>query len=385
MNAPLAAITGLGAISPFGKGAEALWNAALTGQRNFRNGFGFIPSEWKTSHPAHIPSPLGSRLEHSPALSLSLLAIHEAMRDAGWESLRPDDGIIIGSTTGQANFWESSTIRYLKDGGETIEFKKRYLGHPLGLLVCDLQKLLEHEGPSQTLASACCASTQAIAIASHWIASGKVRRCLVGGVELLCDLTQTGFQALKLIAPGPCRPFDVAREGINLSEAAAFLCLEKPGLEAYAHIRGFGMASDASHMTAPHPEGDGCRRAMGIALKMAALGESEIDWIHAHGTGSRHNDIAEAKAIRRMFKTPPSVSSTKSVHGHSLGAAGALESLIVCKALAEGVMIPTWGLNELDPEIDLPVLRETRKQEIRHVVKNTLAFGGMNASLVLSQ
>jgi len=212
-----------------------------------------------------------------------------------------------------------------------------------------------------------------------------VKRCLVGGVELLCELTRTGFQSLQIASKERCRPFDKDRAGINLSEAVVFLCLEMAGSEnRLAQVSGFGIAGDASHMTAPHPDGDGCLRAMRGALSMAKLETRQVGWIHAHGTGSRHNDLAESRAINALFPSPPPVSSTKGVHGHALGASGALESVLVCRALREGKLLPNWGLENQDPEIKLDIIREAADSRALHVMKNTLAFGGVNTSLVFS-
>ncbi len=382
----LASITGLGAISSLGAGTDPLWEAALNGGSSLREGFGLIPQDIRASG---LTSPdfstLVHRLEESPALSLSLRAAWQAFQQAGWSSLNPEDGLIIGTTTGQANYWEPSLMSFLKNPENSEESVNRYAGSPLGTLASDLQEIFKHHGPAQTIASACCASTQAIAIASHWISTGRVKRCLVGGVELLCDLTRTGFQSLQILSKERCRPFDKDRSGINLSEAVVFLCLEKGGAEnRLAQVSGFGIAGDASHMTAPHPDGDGCRRAMLGALAMAKLSPSEIDWIHAHGTGSRHNDLAESKAILGVFPSLPPVSSTKAVHGHALGASGALESVLVCRSLREGRLLPNWGIENQDPEIFLSIPREPKEAKLRHVMKNTLAFGGVNTSLVFS-
>jgi len=382
----LASITGMGSITALGEGTDPLWQAALDGTFSLQDGFGPIPEEIRSSGlTAPDFSTLIHRLQESPALSLSLRAGWQAFQQAGWTSLNPDDGLIIGTTTGQANYWEASLMAFLRDPSNSEEGVNRYGGTPLGMLTSDLQEILKHHGPAQTIASACCASTQAIAVASHWISSGKVKRCLVGGVELLCELTRTGFQSLQIASKERCRPFDKDRSGINLSEAVVFLCLEKAGAEnRLAQVSGFGIAGDASHMTAPHPEGDGCRRAMQGALSMAKLAPSDIDWIHAHGTGSRHNDLAESKAIQAVFPAPPPVSSTKGVHGHALGASGALESVLVVRALREGRLLPNWGLENQDPEITINIVREPGHSSARHVMKNTLAFGGVNTSLIFS-
>ena len=379
MKPALATVTGLGAVHAFGRGVDKLWNAALSGEAGCRYGFGRIPRE--------LLAPSTGQTE---ALSFALLAAREAMELAGWrsETMRPERcGLILGTTTGQASAWESATISYLREGKDAELLADRFRANPLGLLAADLAAALSFLGPRQTIASACCASTEAIGIAAHWIATGKVDRCLVGGVELLCELTISGFRSLQLVSDAPCRPFDAARAGINLSEAAAFLCLEKSGAErALAEIRGFGIAGDAhAHMTAPHPEGDGLARAITGALRMAGLEASEIGWIHGHGTGSRHNDIAESKAVQKIFyPSLPPVTSTKAVHGHALGAAGALESVLVCRALGEQLLLPSHGLENQDPEIGIPVQRKAERRPFRHALKNTLAFGGVNACLAFS-
>lgn len=391
MKQALAAVTGLGAVHAFGRGVDSLWNAALDGSPGCPDGFGRIPRGLLSAVPRFesLEPSLAHRLAHSPALGFGLLAARDAMEEAGWgSSLGEDCGLVLGTTTGHTAYWEESLMAFLKDGGSREEFEKRFPANPLGLLAADLAALLGLEDPMRrlTLASACCASTEAVGLASQWIASGKVKRCLVGGVEMLCELTMSGFRSLQLVSETPCRPFDAERNGINLSEAAAFLCLEAPSSpKAKALVRGYGFSGDASHMTAPHPEGEGCARAMRAALSMAGLEPGEIQWIHAHGTGSRHNDVAEAKAVRSVFgASPPPLTSTKAIHGHALGAAGALEALLACRALGEQVLLPSHGLRTQDPEISAPVQRELTRAPLRHLVKNTLAFGGVNASLVLS-
>lgn len=392
MKQALAAVTGLGAVHAFGRGVDSLWNAALDGSPGCPDGFGRIPRAILGAVPefSDLEPSLAHRLAHSAALGFGLLAARDAMEQAGWgEFLGEDCGLVLGTTTGHTAYWEESLLAFLRDGGSREEFERRFPANPLGLLAADLATLLGLEDPSRrlTIASACCASTEAVGLASQWIASGKVKRCLVGGVELLCELTKSGFRSLQLISESPCRPFDADRNGINLSEAAAFLCLEAPGSpRAMAHVRGFGISGDASHMTAPHPEGAGLARAMQAALGVAGLSACEIQWIHAHGTGSRHNDVAESKAVRAVFgASPPPLTSTKAIHGHALGAAGALETILACRALREQLLPPSHGLRTQDPEIDVHVQREAARAPIRHVVKNTLAFGGVNASLVLSE
>jgi 3-oxoacyl-(acyl-carrier-protein) synthase len=259
----------------------------------------------------------------------------------------------------------------------------------LGEAVSSLSSLLDFTGPSRLVTTACSSSTQASALGMMWINEGKVKRCLVGGAEVLCRLTVEGFRCLQLLSQSPCAPFDQNRKGINLSEAAAFFCLESSSASrAKAYISGYGMSSDAYHLTAPHPEGQGCFVAMQSALEVAGLKPSDISAIHAHGTGSTANDVAESIATQRLFgaelEKMPWIFSTKGIHGHSLGASGALESILSVKVLASGSVLPTAGLVQADPALKLKHPRGVEPLTTRHLLKNSLGFGGANASLVLS-
>ncbi|MEQ1875940.1 MAG: beta-ketoacyl synthase N-terminal-like domain-containing protein, partial [Bdellovibrionia bacterium] len=212
---------------------------------------------------------------------------------------------------------------------------------------------------------------------------GLVRRCLVGGVEVLSQLTTEGFKSLQLLAENPCKPFDRNRNGINLSEGAAFLCLEASGEKSLADVTGWGYSTDAFHVTSPEPAGRGCFKAMTSALTKAGLDPKDISWVHCHGTGSHANDLAEGPAVRKLFADTPAV-STKSIHGHSLAASGALEAVVCVQALLNGRVPATHGLENPDPAIPLRHVRAAEARPARHIVKNTLGFGGNNAALVFS-
>ena len=392
------AVTGLGAITCLGDSAEEFFRRVRAGESALQHGLGLLPEANRSAAAARAldskklqmrEPALRERLAESEALSLAWIAANEALAEAGWDGLGAEDGLILASTTGQVQYWESALMGFLRDGSGTERFAHVYGAQPLGTLQADLQKLFRHGGPTTLVASACSAATQAIALATFWIRSGKTKRCLVGGVELLCRLTRSGFDSFQLLAKENCRPFDRSRGGINLSEGVAFLCLEAAEAKnpaSYGFVRGAGSASDGCHMTAPHPEGAGYRRAMELALCDAGLEPAAIDWIHAHGTGSLQNDIAESTAIHSLFgdKSPP-VTSTKGAHGHALGASGALESLLVLKAMRAGTLLPTTGFAEADPAIRVAVTRGASAAPLRHVMKSTLGFGGVNASLIFSQ
>jgi 3-oxoacyl-(acyl-carrier-protein) synthase len=219
-----------------------------------------------------------------------------------------------------------------------------------------------------------------------WIRTGKVKRCLVGGAEVLCALTTEGFRSLQLLSTEPATPFDANRKGINLSEGAAFLCLEADASRPLARLSGFGFSTDGFHMTGPHPEGEGSYRAMRDALTKAGLQPHDIDWVHAHGTGSQANDTSEGLAISRLFadENRPYVSSTKWFHGHALAASGALETALVISAMNSQRVLHTRGLKTPDPRVKLKHPEHDIMMPVKHVLKNTLGFGGANAAIVLS-
>ncbi len=321
-----------------------------------------------------------------PAL-LARRAIRAAMLEAGWSSLGPDDGLIIATTVGQIPLWEKDLTLYISRHIDEREFGQRIIHQSLGSIVEALSRSLDFRGKSMLVTSACSASTQAIGLAAHWIRQGRVKRCLVGGTEVLSKLTIEGFRSLQLLSAQGSSPFDVDRQGINLSEGAAFFCLEPRSRSAIADVAGVGFSTDAYHMAAPHPEGRGSYEAMRSAVATSGLEPSDIDWVHAHGTGSKANDQAEGTAIAQLFGTDenaPWVSSTKAIHGHALGASGAIETALCIQAIRKQTVLKTAGLISPDPLIRVKHPRDNVAGRLRHVVKNTLGFGGNNAALVLS-
>lgn len=365
-------ITGLGAVSCLGNSVEDLWSAAADERTGVTDGLGRVPDDIFMEAPANR------------AMAFAVHAAREAMRHAGWSRLNPDDGLIVATTTGFFLQWDRAFSEFVNERLPIDEFRRDFLNQPLMQLNVALGKALDHRGPSTVLTSACSASTQALALGAMWIKQKRVKRCLVAGVEVICDLTAEGFRSLQLLSREPAKPFDVARRGINLSEGAAFLCLES-GDGGLAAVSGYGFSTDAFHMTGPHPEGHGSYRAMNQAVRSAGLRPEDIDWVHAHGTGSIQNDMSEGLAVKSLCgEHRPYVSSTKWLHGHSLAASGALESALVVRAMHEGFVLKTRGLTNPDPRI--PVLHPESDLKVSpgHVLKNTLGFGGANASLVLS-
>jgi 3-oxoacyl-(acyl-carrier-protein) synthase len=384
-------ITGLGSVGCNGLGPDALFQSALRSESAISQGLGKISPATLDELKLALP-----RLaDDSRSLLLAATAAGQAMKQAGWDRLGPDDAVILATTTGQISLWEDLMLKFLKGEASAEEAKPALREQPIGLTLSKLVSHVNHGAPfvgkTLLLSSACSAATQAIGVAAAWIRAGRIKRCLVGGTEVLSTLTIEGFRSLQLLSNDPSTPFDAGRKGINLSEGAAFLCLEADGgPRTLASVSGFGFSTDAYHPASPHPEGIGSLAAMRLALKTAGLDPRDIGWVHAHGTGSQANDVAEGAAVRSLFgedseRTGPWVSSTKNVHGHALGASGVIETVLCIESLRQEIVLATSGLRTPDPLIRVRHPMEHRKTRVDHILKNTLGFGGNNASIVISR
>jgi 3-oxoacyl-[acyl-carrier-protein] synthase-1 len=250
------------------------------------------------------------------------------------------------------------------------------------------QLLFSLEGPAVVVSSACSSSAKVFGSAYRMMAAGLIDAAVVGGVDSLCLTTLYGFHSLQLVSPLPCRPFDAARDGISIGEAAAFALLERPpaSLDADAVMfLGIGESSDAYHMSSPHPEGRGAQAAMLQALQSADLEPADIGYINLHGTGTPSNDSAEAYAVASVLGREIPGSSTKGATGHALGAAGALEAVICALALQHGFMPGGLNTTVVDPSLGVRYLLENRRQQLSYVMSNSFGFGGSNCSLVLGR
>jgi 3-oxoacyl-[acyl-carrier-protein] synthase-1 len=244
------------------------------------------------------------------------------------------------------------------------------------------------EGPAVVISSACSSSAKVFASARRMIEAGLIDAALVGGVDSLCLTTLYGFHSLQLSSPAPCRPFDVARDGISIGEAAAFALLERASEDLNGDsvlLLGIGESSDAYHMSAPHPEGLGARRAMHAALASAGLEPGDIDYINLHGTGTPSNDRSESQAVASVFGPTTPCSSSKGATGHTLGAAGALEAVISALAIQHGLMPGGVHTNTIDPTLTAHYIKENRRAPIMRVLSNSFGFGGTNCSLILGR
>ncbi len=243
-------------------------------------------------------------------------------------------------------------------------------------------------GPAVVVSSACSSSAKVFASARRMMAAGLIDAAVVGGVDSLCLTTLYGFNSLGLISSQACRPFDVARDGISIGEAAAFVLLEPMPAQlddSAVLLLGVGESSDAHHMSSPHPEGLGARMAMQDALKTASLDAAEIDYINLHGTATPSNDAAETKAVAAVFGSGTPCSSTKGATGHTLGAAGGLEAVICALALQHGLLPGGLNTQQLDPALPLNYLLDNRAQPICRVLSNSFGFGGTNCSLIFGR
>jgi 3-oxoacyl-[acyl-carrier-protein] synthase I len=244
------------------------------------------------------------------------------------------------------------------------------------------------EGPAVAVSSACASSAKVFGAARRMIEAGLIDAALVGGADSLCLTTLYGFHSLQLSSSSPCRPFDVGRDGISIGEAAAFALLERAseGIDGDSILlQGVGESSDAYHMSAPHPEGLGAKRAMQSALSAASLEPGDIDYINLHGTGTPSNDRSESQAVTSIFGPTTPCSSTKGATGHTLGAAGALEAVISALAIRNGLMPGGIQTMRIDPTLTAHYIKENRRTPLKRVLSNSFGFGGTNCSLIFGR
>jgi 3-oxoacyl-[acyl-carrier-protein] synthase-1 len=244
------------------------------------------------------------------------------------------------------------------------------------------------EGPAMVVSCACASSAKVFSSARRMIEADLIDAALVGGVDSLCLTTLYGFQSLQLSSASPCRPFDVARDGISIGEAAAFALLERMPGSLHGNsvlLLGIGESSDAYHMSAPHPEGLGARLAMQAALASAELDAEQIDYINLHGTGTPSNDRSESQAVTSVFGATTPCSSTKGATGHTLGAAGALEAVISALAIEHALMPGGIPGTQIDPMLTAHYIRDNRHGPLTRVLSNSFGFGGTNCSLIFGR
>jgi len=395
------AITGLGIVSPAGQGL-AQFDAALRMGRS-----GIRVNRWHDTQgarsqlvgqvdPFELPADDSglARRHLSRADQFALAAAREAWEHAQLpQALGGHDrfGVVLGSGGGVANTeaYVAHTIRALP------QRPSRLLAMSPDNAGSAIAWHFGLHGPRSSIMTACSSGATAIGFAADFIQTGFADAMLAGGTESLSHVTFTGFNALGALATGMNRPFDRRRDGIVLGEGSAVLVLESfehataRGARILAELVGYGITSDANHITAPHPEGDGMARAIDMALRRSGVSAEQIGYINAHGTGTELNDRSETVAIKRAFgerayRTP--VSSIKPLIGHTLSAAGAIESVATILGLRGQYLPPTLNLDEADPACDLDyVPHAARGARYEYAMKNSLAFGGNNTSLIFKR
>jgi 3-oxoacyl-[acyl-carrier-protein] synthase-1 len=292
--------------------------------------------------------------------------------------------LVLGTSTASVGATEEAYRRLDADGRIPADLRRPEIHAPHSLTGF-VAAALELNGPTLTVSTACSSSAKAFAHAERMIRLGLVDAAVVGGADTLCDSTLFGFNALELISPEPCKPFDRARRGISIGEAAGFALLEREAASSTPRLLGYGESSDAHHMSAPHPHGLGAELAMRDALARAGLQLARVDYINLHGTASMKNDEVEAQLITRSFPPTTRASSTKALTGHTLGAAGIVEAVIALLAMADGAVPGNAGCDEPDAHCGPQWALRNEKQQINVALSNSFGFGGNNICLAFAR
>jgi 3-oxoacyl-[acyl-carrier-protein] synthase-1 len=391
-------LTHFTATSCVGSGLAAT-RAALEQQRS-----GLAPCRFETAHidtyvgevagidDTQLPPPLrrfDCRNNRLALLGLAQDDFEAAVRASSARWGRGRVGVFLGTSTSGILSTEIA-FRHLDPTTGTLPSDFDYSGSHNSFSVADfVRHYFDLHGPAVTVCTACSSSAKVFGTAQRMISLDLIDAALVGGVDSLCLTTLYGFQSLQLTSPAPCRPFDIARSGLSIGEAAAYALLERvpPGGSNPDSIRllGVGESSDAFHMSSPHPDGTGARSAMQGALTAAAVSPPEVDYINLHGTGTPSNDSAEDRAVTALFGRETPCSSTKGATGHALGAAGALEAVICALTLQTGLIPGGVNTLEQDPALKLNYLTANRRGRPRRVLSNSFGFGGANCALLFGR
>jgi len=392
-----AVITGIGVISSLGRDREHYWEGLSSGRCGIGDITLFdtsayrvkIAGQVKDEYIGHDSLP-GKRLSRSDMFGM--MALKEALQSSGIDFEKEDQTMISVVTGGGSGGLRSAEQfkRILLEGGNP---RPALLVPFSSSSFTDLVALeCKSRGMRTTISTACSSSATALGLAGELVVKGKADIVVTGGTESLSETTFAGFNSLRAVDEQPCRPFDRERKGISLGEGAALFIVEEReraiqrNADIFAEVAGYGISGDAHHVTAPEPEGKGVSYAIEMALRRAEMHNDDIGYINAHGTGTQANDLAETKAIKKTFgKRAYSipVSSTKSMIGHCLGAAGALEAAASLLPIMKGMIPPTVHYRNRDPECDLDYVPVPVKRHVDNVLSLSLAFGGNNTALIL--
>ncbi|WP_228012953.1 beta-ketoacyl-[acyl-carrier-protein] synthase family protein, partial [Vibrio sp. OPT18] len=296
--------------------------------------------------------------------------------------------VVIGTSTSGISDGEAAFKQKLANGEFPADY--HYSKQELGDTSEFVSQYCALTGPNYVISTACSSSGRVFLTAQRLLDSGMADAVLVGGVDTLCKLTLNGFHGLEALSTTHCKPFSATRDGINIGEAAAFMLLSKTKLAGVnaaqdtsnIALLGCGDSSDAHHISAPHPEGNGAEQAMKKALHSAQLNAEDIGYINAHGTATPLNDSMESKAIHRIFANKVPVSSTKPLTGHTLGAASAIEAAIAWHILKYDLPLPLQKCQDKAEDIEIDLVNCTQKLKVKNILSNSFAFGGNNISLI---
>ena len=398
------AITGIGLVCPIGTGKQVFWDNLLAGRHGIGPVESFDTSSMRVHRGAEVKDFDGTayvgKLDPAGLGRTSLFAIaaaRMALQDAGYRTGDVDSeraGVSMGTTSGEPNQIEVFNDLYRADASAEagLDALQAYPCHLIPSLVASE---LDFAGPNLMIPTACAAGNYAIAYATDVLAAGQADFMLAGGADAFSRITYGGFGGLMAIAPDLCRPFDLKRRGIIPGEGSCVLVLEalegarQRGARTYAEVAGYGLTCDAHHPTGADPTGRGAVRAMQQALAASAIRSDQVDYISAHGTGTKSNDLNETLAVKRVFGAAAHsipISSIKSMLGHTMGAASALEAATCALAIRHGQVPMTANLENPDPECDLDyVVEGARQHPVEVAMNNAYAFGGNNASLILKK
>ena len=408
-------LTGLGAITPVGNAVKDLWNSLLEGKSGIKKIQSFDVSRFSSQIAAEIldfdPSKYLNPKEVRKTdrfVQLGIAATKEAITDSKLDFDTEDRtriGVIVGSGIGGLHTIESEHKKYIQRGPEKGPSKISPFLIPniiANMAAGQISIYFGAKGPNMAVVTACATGNHAIGNAFRIIQKNEATAIIAGGSEAaITTMGFGGFCALRALstrndAPEKaCRPLDKERDGFIMGEGAGIVILEelehalKRNALIYCEITGYGISGDAYHMTAPDPSGEGATRCMKLCLDDASLKPEEVDYINAHGTSTRYNDKIETLAIKKVFgehAKKVAISSTKSVTGHLLGAAGGVETIACALAIKNNIAPPTINLENPDPECDLDyVPNKSRKMKIDIALSNSLGFGGHNATLAFKK
>lgn len=399
------AITGLGLVTPAGIGVQENWDRVLSGvscaarDEQLQD----CPVDISCRVPGFDPGELlggFAARQLDRFVQLAIVAARQSIQDAGWDPQTWDGarvGVVLGNSLGGLGALEASHAALIEGGPRRVS-PLMVVMYMANMVASQVAIDVGAKGPSQVTATACASGATAIGVARDWLTRGDCDVVITGGAEApLTPLAVTGLSRMGALSgraddPGlASRPFDADRDGFVPAEGAGVLVLERladahaRGARIHAVVRGFGASTDAHHVTAPEPNGEGIERALRAALFDAKLDGADVDHVNAHGTSTPMGDVIEGRMLRRVLGERVLVTSTKGVTGHPLAAAGAIEAAYTALAIEHGIVPPTANLTRLDPELDIDVVHGApRAAPVNVAVSTSMGFGGHNAALVLT-